>query len=326
MSRFLTLRVAHCESLHPLIRRLVLESPTGEPLPGFSAGAHVRVGVTLPDGSPDWRHYSLINTQPLPGATRAPMHYEIAIRREDEGRGGSRFVHTLARGDAVQVSLPENDFPLQPGSGPVLLVAGGIGVTPLLSMAAELRAGGRRVRMVYASRSRSQMAYLEQLQNLLADDLQVHSDEEAGGPLDAGALLDGCAQDEAIYVCGPSPMLDAVLAGAKVRAWQPGRVQFELFGAAAPAGGDHAFDVVLSHSGVTHRVAVGQSILDCLLAHGEDPIHDCDRGECGVCAVPVIDGEVDHRDYVLSDAEKATHRVIQICVSRARGERLVLDL
>lgn len=326
MSRLLNLRVAHCESLHPLIRRLVLESPTGEPLPGFSAGAHVRVGVTLPDGSPDWRHYSLVNTQTLPSATCAPMHYEIAIRREDGGRGGSRFVHALDFGDVVQVSLPANDFPLQPGTGSVLLVAGGIGVTPLLSMAAELRAAGRRVRMVYASRSRAQMAYLEQLQTLLADDLRVHSDEEADGPLDVGALLDGCAHDETIYLCGPQPMLDAVLAGAKARAWPPGRVHFELFGAAAPAGGDHAFDVVLAQSGVTHRVAADQSILGCLLAHGVDPIHDCDRGECGVCAVPVIEGEVDHRDYVLSDAEKATHRVIQICVSRARGQRLVLDL
>ena len=326
MSRLLNLRVARCESPHPLIRRLVLESPTSESLPGFSAGAHVRVRVTLPDGSPDWRHYSLVNTQPLPGATCAPMHYEMAIRREDEGRGGSRFVHTLACGDVVQVSMPENDFPLQPGAGPVLLVAGGIGVTPLLSMAAELRAAGRRVRMVYASRSRDQMAYLEQLQILLADDLRLHSDDEAGGPLDAGALLDGCANDEAIYLCGPQPMLDAVLAGAKARGWPPGRVHFELFGAAAPAVGDHAFDVVLAQSGVTHRVAADQSILDCLLAHGEDPMHDCDRGECGVCAVPVIEGEVEHRDYVLSDAEKATHRVIQICVSRARGQRLVLDL
>lgn len=326
MSRLLNLRVAHCESLHPLIRRLVLESPTGESLPGFSAGAHVRVGVTLPDGSADWRHYSLVNAQPLPRATSAPMHYEMAIRREDEGRGGSRFVHALACGDVVQVGLPENDFPVEPGAGPVLLVAGGIGVTPLLTMAAELRAAGRRVRMVYASRSRSQMAYLEQLQTLLADDLQVHSDEEAGGPLDAGALLDGCAPDEAIYLCGPRPMLDAVLAGAQARGWPPGRVHFELFGAVAPSGGDHAFDVVLAQSGVTHRVAADQSILDCLLAHGEDPIHDCDRGECGVCTVPVIEGEVDHRDYVLSDAEKATHRVIQICVSRARGHRLVLDL
>ena len=326
MSGLLHLRVAHCESLHPLIRRLVLQSLTGEALPGFTAGAHVRVGVTLPDGTPDWRHYSLVNTQALPGATHAPTQYEIAIRREDKGRGGSRFVPTLACGDVVQVGLPKNDFPLLPGAAPVLLVAGGIGVTPLLSMAAELRAAGRRVRMVYASRSREQMAYLEPLQALLGADLRVHSDEEAGGPLDTDALIDGCLSDEVIYLCGPQPMLDAVLAGAKARAWPAGRVQFELFAAAAPVAGDQAFEVVLAQSGVTYQVAADQSILGCLLAHGVDPIHDCDRGECGVCAVPVIDGEVDHRDHVLSDAEKATHKVIQICVSRARGPRLVLDL
>lgn len=326
MSPQLEVRVAEAETLNPLIKRLLLQNPAGETLPGFSAGAHVRVQVRLPDGSQDWRHYSLINPQPMAGATDAPAHYEIAVRREDDGRGGSRFMHGLQVGDRLLIEAPKNDFPLQVGAAPVLLVAGGIGVTPLLSMAAELRASGRPVRMVYAGRTRPLLAYLPQLQALLGDALLVHTDEAAGAPLDIAALLDSCAPTENLYVCGPKPMLDAVLAGAQARGWHSDRVHFEVFAAAAPQTGDQPFDVVLAQSGVTHRVAADQSLLDCLIDHGCDPLFDCKRGECGVCAVPVIEGEVDHRDYVLSASEKAAHNVIQICVSRARGARLVLDL
>lgn len=326
MSTSIAVRVAESEALNPLIHRLVLRATAGGALPGYRAGAHVRVRVTLPDGKPDWRHYSLINPQPVTGATDAPTHYEIAVRREDEGRGGSRFMHGLKVGDTLEIEAPKNDFALQAGDGPVLLVAGGIGVTPLLSMAAELRAAGRTVRMVYAGRSRALLAFVPQLQTLLGDALRVHTDDEAGAPLDIAALLDGCAPSESLYMCGPKAMLDAVLAAAQARGWAPGRVHFELFAAAQPEAGDQAFDVVLAQSGVTHRVGAHQSILDCLIDNGCDPLYDCKRGECGVCAVPVIEGEVDHRDYVLSASEKAANQVIQICISRARGPRLVLDL
>ena len=319
-------RVAETEALNPLIRRLRLQDAQGQTLPGYTAGAHVRVQVRLPDGGQDWRHYSLINPLPQADATTAPAHYDIAVRREDEGRGGSCFMHGLQVGDRLLIEAPQNDFPLQGGTAPVLLVAGGIGVTPLLSMAAELRVCQRPVRMVYAGRSRASLAFLPPLQALLGNALRVHADDEAGAALDVGALLDACAPAESLYVCGPKPMLDAVLAAAHARGWPPERVHFELFVAAAPEAGDQAFDVVLAQSGVTHRVAADQSILDCLIEHGCDPLFDCKRGECGVCAVPVIEGDIDHRDYVLGVSEKAAGNVIQICISRARGPRLVLDL
>ena len=326
MSSSIEVRVAEVEALNPLIRRLRLLAPRGQALPAFNAGAHVRVQVSLSAEQQDWRHYSLINPLPEAGATSAPTHYDIAVRREDEGRGGSRFMHGLQVGDRLVIEPPKNDFPLHGGHAPVLLVAGGIGVTPLLSMAAELRAAQRPVRMVYAGRSRALLAFLPALQSLLGDALRVHADDEAGAPLDIAALLDGCASDEQVYMCGPKPMLDAVLAAAHARGWPPERVHFELFTAAAPEAGDQAFDVVLAQSGVTHRVAADQSILDCLIEHGCDPLFDCKRGECGVCAVPVIEGAIDHRDYVLSASEKAAGNVIQICISRALGPRLVLDL
>jgi vanillate O-demethylase ferredoxin subunit len=319
-------QLTEAQGLNPLIRRLVLRAVGGAALPDYAAGAHVRVRVDLPGGASDWRHYSLVNPVADAQATRSPTHYVIAVRREDEGRGGSRFMHGLPVGARLQIEPPKNDFPLPEHPGGVVLVAGGIGVTPLLSMAAELRAAGRPVRMVYAGRSRDLLAFLPELQALLGDALTVHADAETGAPLDVGALLDGCAADERIFMCGPKPMLDAVLAGAHARGWPPERVHFELFTAAVPEAGDRPFEVVLAQSGASHTVAADQSILDCLIEHGCDPLFDCKRGECGVCAVPVIEGEIDHRDYVLTASEKAAGNVIQICISRARGQRLVLDL
>jgi len=322
----LTVQISRTEASNSLIRRIWLKAPQSTGLPGFRAGAHIRVQVALPGGGVDWRHYSLVNALAEPSVTASPTHYEIAVRREDEGRGGSRIMHALQAGDTLTIEPPKNDFPLDAHQGPVLLVAGGIGVTPLVSMAAELQAAGRSVRMVYAGRERSLMAYLPELQGLLGDALTLHADDQAGAPLNVALLLDSCAPDTRIYVCGPKPLLDAVLAGAHARGWPPERVHFELFTAASPVAGDQPFEVVLAQSGVCYPVAADQSILDCLIQHGCDPLSDCKRGECGVCAVPVIEGEIDHRDYVLSPSEKAAGNVIQICVSRARSARPVLDL
>lgn len=319
-------QVTQVQALNPLVRSITLRARDGAALPGFGAGAHVRVQVALADGASDWRHYSLISLNGAPAAAGAPTQYQIAVRREDEGRGGSRFMHALQVGDALTIEPPRNDFPLGEHAGGILLVAGGIGVTPLISMAAQCRAQGRPVRMVYAGRSRALMAFLPELQALLGNELSVHADEEAGAPLDLAALIDGCAASDRLYVCGPQRMLDAVLAQARARGWPSDRVHFELFAAPQAQSGDRAFELVLAQSGKRCTVAADQSLLDCLIEQGCDPLFDCKRGECGVCAVPVLEGEVDHRDYVLSDAEKASGKLIQVCISRAKGQRLVLDL
>ncbi|MET4575616.1 PDR/VanB family oxidoreductase [Ottowia thiooxydans] len=319
----ISMRVAQVETLNALIRRFTLQPVQGGILPAFDAGAHVRVRIGTAD---DWRHYSLIDFSTAADAGAAPQAYTIAVRMEDAGRGGSRFMHSLQAGDALTIEPPRNDFPLATHDGAVVLVAGGIGVTPLASMAARCRAHGRPVRMVYAGRSRALMALLPELQLLLGDALHVHADEESGAPLDVGALLDACAPEDRLYVCGPQPLLDAVLAAAHARAWPSERVHFELFTAPVAQAGDHAFEVVLSQSGQRFTVPADQSILECLIDHGCDPLFDCKRGECGVCAVPVLEGDIDHRDYVLNASEKAAGNVIQICISRAKGSRLVLDL
>jgi len=323
----LQLRVVEARDLNASIRQLRLRADDGATLPGYSAGAHLRVQVELPTGAPDWRHYSLINLAPHTDACVAPAEYLIAVRREDEGRGGSRFMHQRVQpGQLLTVEPPKNEFPLREHAGCAVLVAGGIGVTPLASMAAQRIAQQAPVRMHYAGRNRALMAFLPELQQLLGDALRVHTDAEAGAPLDVDALLDGCGNDDQLYVCGPKPMLDTVLARTQARGWTRERVHFEVFTAPAVAAGDHPFELVLAQSGRSLTVPADKSILDCLIDAGCDPMFDCKRGECGVCTTPVIEGEIDHRDYVLTDSEKRAGDVMQICISRCKGQRLVLDL
>jgi len=322
----LRLTVQSVEELAPDIRKLVLIAADGQALPEFAAGAHLRFQVRLHKGEPDWRQYSLIDFAPSPGPVPIPYTYTIAVRLEHEGRGGSGFMHGLRAGDTVTAEVPHNDFPLGDHDGGTVLVAGGIGVTPLISMATERQRQGRPVRMVYAGRAPDQMAFVPELRALLGDDLALHIDQEAGAPLNASTLVDGCHPADVLYVCGPQPLLDAVLAAAASRGWPPERVRFEIFTAKAPQLGDQAFELVLQRSGQSLRVPADRTILDCLEEHGHDVLSDCRRGECGVCTVDVIEGEPDHRDQVLTGAEKAGGKVIQICVSRVKGQRLVLDL
>lgn len=322
----LQLKVQQAQMLNPLIRQLRLSAPDGGTLPGFSAGAHIKVRVQLPDGRSDERHYSLIALDARDSVS--PTEYCIAVRREDAGRGGSRWMHEAVQaGDVLQVASPRNDFALQaPENGCTVLVAGGIGVTPLMSMAAQCREEGRPVRMHYAGRSRALMAYLPDLSALLGEDLLVHVDEEAGTPLDVAALMARCGDSDRLHVCGPQVMLDAILAEAGRRGWAPDRVRFELFAAPQVQEGDAAFEVVLASSGQRLTVGPAQTLLEVLEEAGCDPMFDCRRGECGVCAVPVISGEIDHRDHVLTPREKEAGNVIQTCVSRCKGTTLVLDL
>jgi vanillate O-demethylase ferredoxin subunit len=323
----LSLKVVDARALNPLIRQLRLTHHDGTVLPGYSAGAHLRVQVMLPDGSADWRHYSLISFSTDRTALDAPLEYVIAVRLEDTGRGGSRFMHERVQvGDTLTVEAPKNEFPLRELDDPAVLIAGGIGITPLTSMAAQRRAEGRRVRLHYAGRSRSVMAFVPELEQLLGEDLRLHADDEAGAPLDVDRLLDGCTPKDQIYICGPRVLLDTVLAKTQARGWTHEHVHFELFTTPVAEAGDKPIEVVLAQSGRTLTVPAHQTILDCLIDHGCDPLFDCKRGECGVCSAAVIEGEVDHRDYFLSDAEKKSNKVMQICVSRAHGARLILDL
>lgn len=304
------------------VRAIRLALPDGAALPSWEAGAHIN--IALPDG--DTRSYSLINSAPDAQAAKTPTSYLIAVRLEQPSRGGSAFMHGLRVGDRVTASPPSNNFPLEPSAQEVVLLAGGIGVTPILSMAAQLAAAGRSFRLIYAGRSRAQLAFLPEVAAVAGDRLAIHADDERGGVFDVRGLMAQLAHDEPLYVCGPTPMIDAAIALAQELGWAEGRLKFEIFAPAAPQTGDAAFEVVLNQSGRTFHIPADRSILDVLLEAGDDPLYDCKRGDCGICQVGVIEGIPDHRDYVLTKAERASNKLMQICVSRSKTPRLVLDL
>jgi len=304
-----------------LIRAITLGRPHGEPLPSWEAGAHVK--VRLPDGGE--RSYSLINTSLDPAATTRPHAYRLGVRLEQPSQGGSKFMHALNVGDGVSVSAPRNNFPLEPTSKPIVLLAGGIGVTPVLSMATALAAGERPYRFIYAGRSRDQIAFLGESEALCGEHLTIHTDD-TGGIFDVKGLMVSLTDDEPLYLCGPKAMIDTAIQSARDLGWADGRLRFELFATPAPFAGDQPFEVVLNNSGKTFLIPPDKTILAVLIEAGEDPLHDCQRGDCGICQVSVVEGTPDHRDYILTDAEKADGKVMQICVSRSKSPRLVLDL
>lgn len=322
MSETLKLTVAEVRTETPLVRSITLARPHGEPLPSWQPGAHVR--VQLPSG--DDRSYSLINFQNDPLATTKPGAYRLGVRLEDPSQGGSRFMHALKPGDQIAVLPPANNFPLNPGALPVVLIAGGIGITPIASMAAALTADQRPYRLYYAGRSRDHLAFVTDLEALCGEKLVLHADDAAGHVFDIRALMASLNADEPVYCCGPRAMIDTAIAVAKDLGWEAGRLRFELFAAAAPVAGDRAFEVVLKSSGESFLIPPDKTILDVLIEAGKDPLYDCRRGDCGICQVDVVDGVPDHRDYILSDAERAEGKKMQICVSRSKTERLVIDL
>ena len=303
----------------PLTDRIVelrLQAVDGAALPVYEPGSHVR--VTLPDGST--RAYSLIRFEPLPDPV---PEYRIAVQLEEPSTGGSKFMHQLKVGGEIEIAEPKNDFPLVIDK-PAVLLAGGIGVTPIISMATALDEAGQPFEFHYSGRSAGLMAFRDALRDRFGDALHLHCDD-APDALDLKALVAEVG-DRHLYVCGPRGMIDAARELAEGVGIPRERIHFELFDSAQPEEGDTAFEVELASTGDVFTVAPGQSIIEALEAGGVDVMYDCQRGDCGICQCEVIDGIPDHRDVVLSEDERASNKVMQICVSRAKTPRLVLDI
>ena len=296
-----------------------LVDPNGRDLPRFEAGAHI--GVRLGDDL--WRDYSLWND---PAERR---RYGIAVLRDRLGEGSRRIHDELRVGDAVEVSLPRNHFPLAAEAERHLLLAGGIGITPIMAMIAELKRRRAEFHLWYCTRSPERTAFREEL-DLLAAMGKVAFHHDGGDPakgLDIAALLHEWRPGTHLYYCGPAGMMAA--AAASSAHWPPGTVHCEYFtgpAAAPPArvDDDRPFTVTLARSGGEYEVAPGESILDVLRRHGVETRSSCELGYCGACLTRWLDGEPDHRDPILGDAARKTH--LLICCSRARGDALVLDL
>ncbi|WP_343676385.1 PDR/VanB family oxidoreductase [Paraburkholderia heleia] len=322
----LKLRIASIDAPTSLIKSFTLEAEDGALLPGFEPGAHVQVEIPAADGGvAQWRSYSLINTDPQIDTRAGVRAYRLGIRREDVGRGGSRFMHTLQVGTTLTVRAPVNHFPLATPPS-VILIAGGIGITPMAAMAAQLSAQNHDYTLHFSGRTRDALPFVEELRAFAGERLVLHADDDSATRLSIDALLEGAALNQPIYVCGPAGMIDAVLAAARQRGWHECDLHYELFSEAAPQEGDTAFEIELKSSGKVLTVPADKSVLDTLLDNGVDVMYDCRAGYCGLCSTHVCSGEVDHRDTYLSDADKVAGKVMQVCVSRCRSERLVLDL
>jgi vanillate monooxygenase ferredoxin subunit len=313
----LTLRVADIRDEAEQIRSFELRDPAGAELPPFEAGAHVRVEVALPNGRAALRHYSLF------GDPRDRTRYRIAVLLEPDGRGGSRFMHErVVRGATVRVAAPENGFPLVPEAEHTVLIAGGIGITPILGMLQALAHRGRSCELHYAARAPSGEAF-DGVAERHPRGRFYFADREPPELVDLAALLATPEAGTHVYVCGPPGMIRATTSLAERSGWPKRRIHFESFGPKQRAG-DRAIEVHLERSALTLRVAPGENILDAVLGARVWAPFECRRGECAACMTRVVAGEPDHRDVCLSPRLREDYMCT--CVSRARSATLTLDL
>ncbi len=298
-----------------------LRSANGGELPSFNAGAHI--DLHLANGLV--RNYSLLNA---PGERH---RYVIGVLCDRTSRGGSRYVHEKLRvGATLPISAPRNNFPLHEEAEHSVLIAGGIGVTPILSMGQRLRELGRSFELVYFARSRASAAFLEELGRLDAP-MTTHFDDEAGGPPDLRGVLEANRPraGQHLYACGPAPLLDAFQRHAAEFGHASESTHIERFSAVEhkPAGDARGTYVVhLSKSAKTLQVTSGKSLLDQLLESGVPVDNSCGVGVCGTCQTSVLEGVPDHCDSFLTPKEQASNKVMMVCVSGCKSERLVLDL
>jgi phthalate 4,5-dioxygenase reductase subunit len=311
----LPVRVTRAERIAADIHAFEFRHPGPDGLPAWSAGSHIC--VRSPNGSV--RKYSLCNDP----ADRD--RYLIAVKRDPGGRGGSvDLVDNTRVGDMVEITAPHNAFDLDPKAQSFIFIAGGIGITPLISMARALNADGRRYRLYYLTRSREHTAFAGELagEDFRGKVVFHHDGGEPDNSFDLWPILEKPSAAH-VYCCGPRPLLEAVrdMTGH----WSKASIHFESFidaGAAAKPD-DKAFTVVLAKSGDRVEVAPGVSILDAMRERGHDAPSSCESGTCGTCRTPLLAGEADHRDLVLMDDEKATQ--IMICVSRAVSPEITID-
>jgi len=300
---------------------LVLADPAGGPLPSWTPGAHVDL-----DLAPGLRRsYSLC------GDPADERQWKVAVLREQAGRGGSEHVHTKLRpGDLLPVVGLRNNFELRP-AGEYLFIAGGIGITPLLPMIAAAQAAGTPWRLLYGGRRRPSMAFLGALSAYGQAGTEAQSrirvlPQDEAGLLPLAEAVAATGPGAIVYCCGPEPLL----AAAEKCCADAGReLRLERFAArpaTEPAGPDTEFDVICQRSGVTVTVAVGQTVLEALENAGLPVVSSCQEGVCGTCETAVLEGDVDHRDSLLTPAEQAAGDTMFICVSRSRSPRLVIDL
>jgi len=315
----LELIVSGVRQLTPRVRAFELLDPNGSALPEIDAGSHLRVPVQQDGGGVAIRNYSICSNP----ARRD--FYEIAVLREDDGAGGSRSIHDMfGIGLRLRCDPPQNHFRLHTDERPAVLVAGGIGITPIKSMAASLQARDTTVQLHYAGRSRPEMAFRDQLLRDFGEQVTFYSSSD-GERMDIERILSVAPDDAVFYICGPECLIDAFTDVAKALAIDSTRIRSERF-AATVSFDARPIQVELRRSRKRLEVGADQSVLDAILEAGVDAPFSCRVGSCRTCAVEVLDGEPDHRDSALAAVEREDYRLMCPCVSRAHSDHLVLDI
>jgi dimethylamine monooxygenase subunit B len=314
----LRVRVVAVTQVTPLVKHFKLASASGGPLPPFSGGSHIV--VVMAGANRVYRNpYSLLSSP-------AELdHYEIGVRRMEESRGGSHFMHDEVRvGSVIEIAHPVNLFPLDKIARKHLLVAGGIGITPIMAQLADLHPGTVAYELHYAVRSPEHAAFLEELEQREPGRVNMYYDS-AGEHIDFDELLSQQPLGTHLYVCGPAGLIKIAVDVARAWGWPDSHVHWEQF-SAPPAG--EAFDVHLAKSNLDVHVVPDLSLLESIEAAGVEVPYLCRGGVCGFCRTDVLelDGQLIHNDHYLSDEERASGKVIMPCVSRARCKKLVLDL
>lgn len=303
-------RIRRIRDVTPSVREFELVPVGTAPRP-HPVGSHVNIGVLI-GGQPDIRSFSVVGESGFDC-------YRIAVKQQAKSRGGSAYMWSLPVGATLTVTDPHALFSIEYDRPEYLLVAGGIGITPLVGMALQLARRGAHMTLLYAIRTRAELAFLPELEAGLGERLQVFVGDE-GRRIDLAAAFASLPDRAQAAVCGPLPMIDAAR-----RAWAAAErptsdIRFETFGSSG-ARAPEPFTVRLAGSGLEIVVPESRSMLDALAAAGVEVMSDCRRGECGICALDVVacDGEIDHRDVFFSDVQRRENRKICACVSRASG-------
>lgn len=308
-------KVAHTRQIADDVR-LIAFAVAGA-VPRFDPGSHTNIKVTI-GGQETVRTYTAV---PAPAGQIA-----VAVKLHPQSRGGSRFMWGLKESDDIRLTLPENRFELSWRASHYLLIAGGIGITPIYGMARALAARGASVRLVYSARETGLMAFRQELIDILGDRLQL-CDNSQGEHADFASEFSRLPPDAECYLCGPIGMLDAAKA-AWVASGRPiSRLRYEVFGDSGLFS-EQPFAVSILNRNKTVSVRPDQTLLDALLENGVDMIYDCQRGECGLCAVRIVEHEapIDHRDVFFSAEEKAENHRMCACVSRLTAGSAVIDV
>jgi len=315
----LKLVISGIRQLTPRVRAYEFRSVDNSPLPKVIAGSHLQIPVLLNNNEIDHRNYSICSNP-----SRRDI-YEIAVLNEPEGSGGSKMIHEhFGLGMEIHCPIASNHFEHHSDDRPTVLIAAGIGITPIKAMSQSLTAQGSQISFHYAGRSRRQMAYLDRLEREFTDRLSVYSADE-GQRLNLKNIFENTSKNTVFYLCGPNKLIDDAIETAQQLNIDPSRIRFERF---ATKQNENATEiqVKLKKSNRSITVASNETVLDALLDAGVSASYSCKTGECRTCAVKVISGEVEHLDTALTDFDKNEQKLMCPCVSRAHSKQIILDI